>query len=74
MTIFLFGHLFLINFPFLATNRTKRSSPVIHHQRPSGSNMMYNDMNDEMMFSGGPSSSSERNLTPLSRHRADEGL
>lgn len=49
----------------------KRSSPVMH--RPSGSGMMY-DMNDEMMFAGGPSSSGERNLTPLGRHRADEGL
>lgn len=53
----------------------KRASPVVHHQRP---NMMYNDMNDDMMFAAGPSSSgggnNERNLTPLSRHRADEGL
>lgn len=58
----------------LATNRMKRSSPL-HHQRPSGSGMMYNnDMNDEMMFAAGPSSSGDRNLTPLSRHRADEGL
>lgn len=40
--------------------------------------MMYNDMNDEMMYAAGPSSSGgniECNLTPLSRHRAaDEGL
>lgn len=52
----------------------KRSSPLMHHQRPSGSGMMYSDMNDEMMFAGGPSISGERNLTPLGRHRADEGL
>lgn len=52
----------------------KRSSPVINHQRPSGSGIMYNDMSEEMMFSGGPSSSGEQNLSSLSRHRADEGL
>jgi hypothetical protein len=41
-----------------------------------GGGSMYNDMNEEMMFPAGPSSSSgnnERNLTPLSRHRVDEG-
>ena len=40
------------------------------------SNNMYNEMNEEMMFPVGPSStgSNERNLTPLSRHhRVDEG-
>lgn len=56
----------------LATSRIKRASPNIHqHQRPSGSNMY--DMNDEMMYPG-PSSSGDRNHTPHSRHRADEGL
>lgn len=61
-------------FIVLASNRMKRASPVVHHQRPG---MMYSDMNDDMMFAAGPSSSgsnNERNLTPLSRHRADEGL
>jgi [histone H3]-lysine79 N-trimethyltransferase len=53
----------------------QRNMPTMHHQqRPSG--MMYGgDMSDDhMMYSGGPSGSNERNLTPLSRHRADEGL
>lgn len=60
-----------------SSNRMKRSSPVILHQRPQGgggSMQMYNDMNDDMMYPPGPSSgSTERNLTPLSRHRVDEG-
>lgn len=54
----------------------KRASPVILHQRPNvGIMPMYNDMNDDMMYPQGPSSSgsNERNLTPLSRHRIDEG-
>lgn len=52
----------------------KRASPVVL-QRQAGPNM-YNEMNEEMMFPVGPSSSgsNERNLTPLSRHhRVDEG-
>lgn len=68
---FRFKFIFYSN--FLATNRYKRSSPLIH-QRQSVSGMVYNDMNDDAMFAAGPSSSGERNLTPLSRHRADEGL
>lgn len=55
----------------------KRASPVILHQRPGGAMPMYNDLNDDMMYPQGPSSSgsNERNLnlTPLSRHRVDEG-
>jgi hypothetical protein len=60
---------------FTASNRMKRSSPVILHQRPQGGGMqMYNDMSEDMMYPPGPSSgSNERNLTPLSRHRVDEG-
>jgi hypothetical protein len=52
----------------------KRASPVILHQRPGGGMPMYNDMNEDMMYPTGPSSSgsNERNLTPLSR-RNDEG-
>lgn len=55
-----------------SSNRMKRASPVVL-QRQSGP--MYNDMNEEMMFPVGPSSSgsNDRNLTPLSRHhRVDE--
>ncbi|KAL7039033.1 hypothetical protein ACKWTF_009773 [Chironomus riparius] len=55
-----------------SSNRIKRASPVVL-QRQAGP--MYNEMNEEMMFPVGPSStgSNERNLTPLSRHhRVDE--
>lgn len=50
----------------------KRASPVISQRQVGPS---FSEMNEDMMFSAGPSSSgsNERNLTPLSRHRVDEG-
>lgn len=67
--------IFFASFLNLASNRMKRASPVILHQRPVVGMQIYNDMNDDMMYPQGPSSSgsNERNLTPLSRHRIDEG-
>lgn len=63
----------IIIFCSASSNRMKRASPIIHHQRaPGGGIQMYNDMNEDMMYPPGPSSgSNERNLTPLSRHRVD---
>jgi hypothetical protein len=47
----------------------KRSSPVILQH-----SSIYNDINEEIMYTGpSPSGNNDRNLTPLSRHRPDEG-